>query len=168
MLFFLLLIIIHLFEITLPASFKMRVTQSSILSLGYLCARTFRFRPMHFFPSEAKIHFFLLVSVRCGIWQNGGETNTKQNSMDLFMRGYQRFAILFYLFLFIWKGNAPVLSGPPGITCRRNLPRHRGRLHHSKLNFQRGHRGLIFLVTIKRIIYLFSVRNAAFQCCCLF
>ena len=34
--------------------------------------------------------------------------------MNLFMLGYQRFVILFYLYLFITKGNAPVLSGTPG------------------------------------------------------
>ena len=31
------------------------------------------------------------------------------------MRGYQRYVILFYLYLFIRKGNAPVLSGTPGM-----------------------------------------------------
>ena len=67
------------------------------------------------FSVSSKNSLFLLASVRCGIWQHGGETNAKQNSTNLFMRGYQIFAILFYLYLFIRKGNAPVLSGTPGI-----------------------------------------------------
>ena len=35
-------------------------------------------------------------------------------TMSFFMSGYQRFAILFYIYLFIKNGNAPVLSGTPG------------------------------------------------------
>ena len=60
--------------------------------------RTFRVPAMRFFPILIKNSFFLLfASVRCCIWQHGGETNTKQNSINLFMLGYQKFVILFYL-----------------------------------------------------------------------
>ena len=83
--------------------------------------RTFRVPAMRFFSRfNQKFTFFLFASVRCGTWQHGGETNTKRNSINLFMLGYERFyfislVILFYLYLFIKKGNAPVLSGTPGI-----------------------------------------------------
>ena len=75
--------------------------------------RTFRVLAMRFSVS-IKNSLFSFASVRCGTWQHGGETNTKRNSINLFMLGYQRFVILFYLYLLIKKGNAPVLSGTPG------------------------------------------------------
>ena len=83
---------------------------------GTYVLRTFRVPADAFFSVSRKKSLFYFTSVRCGIWQYGGETNTKQNSMNLFLRGYQSFVILFYLYLFIRQGNAPVLSGTPGIS----------------------------------------------------
>ena len=74
--------------------------------------RTFHVPAMRFSRLNKKKSLFLFASVR--LWQHGGGTNTKQNSINLFMLGYQRFVILFYLYLFTKKGNAPVLSRTPG------------------------------------------------------
>ena len=50
-----------------------------------------------------------------------------------------------------------------------DLPRHGGKLHRSKLYLQRAHKGLVFHITIKRIVkFLLNMRNINFYCCGLF